>query len=178
MNKKKTILITSLILLIIVLSVIIMLLLTKNKRVEGVYYVKVNDGNAPGSTYTLNIDKDGNYKMNEHFSAALSTGIEEQDTDYSGTFSASTMDKIYSISKKIDETKDGYILYIEPDIDFEDGKWYASAQLVRAISFIDSKDKNYNEYGNSILDEINKLDIKDMPNIERKIYNNCRLKRD
>ena len=61
MNKKKYMAIIGI--FILVIFMVILIFISKNKKVIGDYYIKVNDGTAPGVTYTLNINKNGEYKM-------------------------------------------------------------------------------------------------------------------
>ena len=104
------------------------------------YYVHVNDGKTPGTTYTLQIDKEGNYNMKGVFGSDL--GIDEtyeEEHKYNGKFSKEIMDKIKLVSKKIGSTKMGYTLYFDNyssnmgDNNYEE-KLYSSVLLVKSIT--------------------------------------------
>ena len=79
----------------------------------------------------------------------------------------------------MDEQKKEYVLYIEPLIDPEDGKWYASSTISKAITFLSSGNKEDNLHGECMINELYKLKIEQLKNkLEKNLENNCLLKRD
>lgn len=173
---KKTILIILLVIVICALGVVLYFVLKKNEDLKGSYYVKIYDGKEPGSTYTLKIDIDGNYSMNEHFTSFTGPDeVYEKDTSYTGKLSNDNFNLVKKLAKKIDSSKDEYALYYVETKD--NNKNQMAIELVESIAAIDSEKEEWQDYGKCLLEESVGLDSdKFYDNYYDKVEKTCRVK--